>query len=65
MAIVAARKRVWNMKPAAAFSVGLWTGAAVVAAVGLFYVQGIDRTHGPVSLAANSELAAKSEQVRQ
>ena len=52
------------MKPAAAFSVGLWTGAAVVAAVGLFYVQGIDRARSPASPSANSELAAKSEQIR-
>ena len=53
------------MKPAAAFSVGLWTGAAVVAAVGLFYVQGIDRARGPASPDANSEMAAQSEQIRQ
>jgi hypothetical protein len=53
------------MKPAAAFSVGLWTGAAVVAAVGVFYVQGVDRSRGSVSPAANAELAAKAEQIRQ
>lgn len=52
------------MKPAAAFSVGLWTGAAVVAAVGLFYMQGVARVRSGVSLAADSELATKSEQVR-
>jgi hypothetical protein len=52
------------MKPAAAFSVGLWTGAAVVAAVGLFYMQGVARVRSGGSLAADSELAAKSEQVR-
>jgi cell division septum initiation protein DivIVA len=53
------------MKPAAAFSVGLWTGAAVVAAVGVFYVQGIDRVRSSVSPAANSELSASLEQIRQ
>jgi hypothetical protein len=52
------------MKPAAAFSVGLWTGAAVVAAVGLFYVQGLARVRSVASPAANSELAAQSEQIR-
>jgi hypothetical protein len=52
------------MKPAAAFSVGLWAGAAVVAAVGLFYVQGIDRGRSLMSPTANSDLIAKSEQIR-
>jgi cell division protein FtsB len=51
------------MKPAAAFSVGLWTGAAVVAAVGLFYVQSIGTRSG-VSPVASSELAEESEQIR-
>ncbi len=52
------------MRPAAAFSIGLWTGAAVVAAVGLFYVQGINRTRSSASPAADAERAAESEQIR-
>lgn len=52
------------MKPAAAFSVGLWTGAAVVAAVGLFYLQGVAHMRSSASPVDNSELAAQSEKVR-
>jgi hypothetical protein len=52
------------MKPAAAFSVGLWTGAAVVAAVGLFYVQGVGGGRGGASPDSSSQLAEKSEQIR-
>ena len=52
------------MKPSAAFSVGLWTGAAVVAAVGWFYMQNADRSRSSAFPAAHSELAAKSEQIR-
>jgi len=52
------------MKPAAAFSIGLWTGAAVIAAVGLFYVQGSQRAHGGVSPATNSDLSGESEPIR-
>jgi hypothetical protein len=52
------------MKPAAAFSVGLWTGAAVVAAVGLFYMQGVTHMRTSGSLADNSELAATSVKIR-
>ncbi len=52
------------MKPAAAFSIGLWTGAAVIAAIGLFYVQGSRHAHGGVSPATNSDLSAESEQIR-
>jgi len=51
------------MKPAAAFSIGLWTGAAVIAAVGLFYVQGFQRIHSGLASAENSELATRSEQI--
>jgi hypothetical protein len=52
------------MKPAAAFSIGLWTGAAVVAAVGLFYVQSAERAHSGVSSATDSKLAEATERVR-
>jgi|SRR5579859_182205 len=51
------------MKPAAAFSIGLWAGAAVVAAVGLFYLQGFQRKHTNLSSAANSDLATNSEEI--
>jgi hypothetical protein len=52
------------MKPAAAFSIGLWTGAAVIAAIGLFYVQGSQRARGNVSPSTNSDLSGESEQIR-
>ncbi|HUI08501.1 MAG TPA: hypothetical protein VL486_15980 [Verrucomicrobiae bacterium] len=52
------------MKPAAAFSVGLWTGAAVVAAVGVFYVQGMGRARSPASPSTGSEPVSESEQFR-
>lgn len=63
-AIVTAGESLRNMKPAAAFSIGLWTGAAVIAAVGLFYMQGFQRVRSNASSAANSELAARAEQIR-
>jgi hypothetical protein len=53
------------MKPAAAFSIGLWTGAAVIAAIGLFYVQGSQHARSGASPATNSDLSAESEQIRQ
>ncbi|MGD1019247.1 MAG: hypothetical protein ABSA12_07995 [Verrucomicrobiia bacterium] len=52
------------MKPAAAFSIGLWTGAAVIAAVGLFTVQQFGRPHGGAASATDSNLVAASEQVQ-
>jgi hypothetical protein len=52
------------MKPAAAFSIGLWTGAAVIAAVGLFILQQTQRAHGGATSATDSKLAAASEQVQ-
>lgn len=52
------------MKPAAAFSIGLWTGAAVIAAVGLFYLQGSEHTHSGGLSATNSDLSAESDQIR-
>jgi hypothetical protein len=52
------------MKPAAAFSIGLWTGAAVIAAIGLFYVQGSQRPRNGVSSSTNSDLSAESDQIR-
>jgi hypothetical protein len=52
------------MKPAAAFSIGLWAGAAVIAAVGLFYVQGSQRARSGTTSATNSELGATAEQIR-
>jgi len=52
------------MKPAAAFSVGLWTGAAVVAAVGVFYVQGTSHTRNSILPGTNSEPTAETEQIR-
>lgn len=51
------------MKPAAAFSIGLWTGAAVVAAVGLFILQQSERARGGAATASGSKLDA-SEQVQ-
>jgi len=52
------------MKPAAAFSIGLWTGAAVIAAIGLFYVQGSERARSGGLPTTNSDLSAESEQIR-
>jgi hypothetical protein len=62
--IVAAQKIAGNMKPAAAFSIGLWTGAAVIAAIGLFYVQGSQHARSGASPATNSDLSPESEQIR-
>jgi hypothetical protein len=52
------------MKPAAAFSIGLWTGAAVIAAVGLFMLQQSQRVRGGATSVTDSKLAAASEQVQ-
>jgi len=52
------------MKPAAAFSIGLWTGAAVIAAVGLFIVQQSERAHRGAASMTDSNLVAASEQVQ-
>lgn len=52
------------MKPAAAFSIGLWTGAAVVAAVGLFILQQSQRAHGGAGSVTDSKLAAASDQLQ-
>jgi cell division protein FtsB len=52
------------MKPAAAFSIGLWTGAAVIAAVGLFTVQQFGRARGGAASVTDSNLVAASEQVQ-
>ncbi len=52
------------MKPAAAFSIGLWTGAAVIAAIGLFYVQGSQRARSGTTSVGDSEPAATTEQIR-
>ncbi len=52
------------MKPAAAFSIGLWTGAAVIAAIGLFYVQGSEHARSGALPSTNSDLSAESEQIR-
>jgi len=52
------------MKPAAAFSVGLWTGAAVMAAVGLFYLGGASRLRNSPSPADVSGGATRSEKIR-
>ena len=51
------------MKPAAAFSIGLWTGAAVIAAVGLFYFQGSQHARSGVSSATNSDVSTESDQI--
>ena len=52
------------MKPAAAFSIGLWTGAAVVAAVWLFYVQQSERARGSAASITDSKLAVASDQIQ-
>jgi cell division protein FtsB len=52
------------MKPAAAFSIGLWTGAAVIAAVGLFTMQQFGRGRGGAASVTDSNLVAASEQVQ-
>src|SRR5580693_6550625 len=52
------------MKAAAAFSIGLWTGAAVLAAVGLFYMQSSNRARSDAASAADSKLVAETEQIR-
>lgn len=52
------------MKPAAAFSVGLWTGAAVVAAVGLVYVRSPARTApATTEVARPTEMQSKTDQI--
>ena len=53
-----------SMKPAAAFSIGLLTGAAAIAVVGLFYVQIPDRARTGASSAAVSKLAEEAESLR-
>ena len=52
------------MKPAAAFSIGLWTGAAVIAAIGLFYAQGSQHVRNGASPATNADLSDGSDQFR-
>lgn len=52
------------MKPAAAFSIGLWTGAAVIAAVGLFTIQQFQRARSGATSATDSNLVAASEEVQ-
>jgi hypothetical protein len=52
------------MKPAVAFSIGLSAGAAVIAVVGLFYVQSAERARPGPSSAADSKPAGKTEQIR-
>jgi hypothetical protein len=59
-----AAQQEWQMKPAAAFSIGLWTGAAVIAAVGLFTWQQFQRAHGSATSRSDSDLAAASGQVQ-
>ena len=63
-AIVATQEIARNMKPAAAFSIGLWTGAAVIAAIGLFYVQGSQHARSGASPSTNTDGSAESEQIR-
>ena len=63
-AIVVTQEIARNMKPAAAFSIGLWTGAAVIAAVGLFYVQGLQHARNGALPSTNSDDSAESEQFR-
>ena len=63
-AIVAADELLRSMKPAAAFSIGLWTGASLIAAVGLFYVQSAERARSGESSAVDSRLAEEPERVR-
>ncbi|HVM59420.1 MAG TPA: hypothetical protein VMV72_01005 [Verrucomicrobiae bacterium] len=53
-----------QMKPAAAFAVGLWTGAAVITAVGVFYLQQFSRARAGAGSATDSQLAAATEQVQ-
>jgi hypothetical protein len=52
------------MKPAAAFSIGLWTGAAVIAAVWVFYAQQSERAHGSAASVTDSKLAVASDQIQ-
>ena len=42
----------------------MWTGAAVIAAVGLFYLQSAERARSGASSAADSKLAEETERVR-
>jgi hypothetical protein len=62
--MVAAQEIARNMKPAAAFSIGLWTGAAVIAAIGLFYIQGSQHARSGASLATNADLSDGADQFR-
>jgi len=62
-AIVTTQEIAGNMKPAAAFSIGLWTGAAVIAAIGLFYVQGSQHARSGATPSMNSDGSAESEQI--
>jgi hypothetical protein len=59
--------RWWHakkMKASAAFAVGLWTGAVVVAAVGWFHFLDSQRSSGGASTETAGELAAKTEEIR-
>jgi hypothetical protein len=54
-----------TMKPSAAFALGLWTGAVVVAAIGAFHLRGLARVAGEPSPQAVKELQAKTEEIQQ
>jgi hypothetical protein len=63
-AIVSADEFLRSVKPAAAFSIGLSTGAAAIAVVGLVYVQSAERARTNTLSAADSKPAEKTEQIR-
>ena len=54
-----------TVKPSAAFALGLWAGAVVVAAVGAFYLRGLERTTGEPSPQMAKQLQDETEQIQQ
>ena len=53
------------MKPSAAFALGLWVGAVVVAAVGAFYLRGLSRKAGEPAPQLARQLQDKAEEIQQ
>ncbi len=60
----AANEFLRSMKPAAAFSIGLLTGAAAIAVVELFYMQSAEPARTGASSAAETKLAGETEPLR-
>jgi hypothetical protein len=54
-----------TMKPSAAFALGLWTGAVVVAAIGAFHLRGLARVAQEPSPQMVKQLQDKNEEIQQ